>query len=52
MKHQENQYNLLNLPSRITYSDGRMINCIYSATGAKLSVTYESLRTVPKFLGI
>ena len=36
------QYNLLNLPSRITYQDGRMINYIYSATGTKLSVTYTN----------
>ena len=38
----EFQYNLLNLPSRITYQDGRMINYIYSATGTKLSVTYTN----------
>ena len=42
MKHQNLQYNLLNLPSRITYQDGRMINYIYSATGTKLSVTYTN----------
>ena len=36
------QYNLLNLPSKITYQDGRMINYIYSATGTKLSVTYTN----------
>lgn len=42
MKYQNLQYNLLNLPSRITYQDGRMINYIYSATGTKLSVTYTN----------
>ncbi len=26
------QYNLLNLPSKITYQDGRMINYVYSVT--------------------
>lgn len=36
------QYNLLNLPSKITYQDGRMINYVYSATGTKLSVTYTN----------
>ncbi len=36
------EYNLLNLPSRITYSDGRMADYVYSATGAKLSVTYTN----------
>ena len=36
------QYNLLNLPSKITYQDGRMINYIYSATGTKLSVSYTN----------
>ena len=36
------QYNLLNLPSRITYSDGRMADYVYSATGTKLSVTYTN----------
>ena len=38
----EFQYNLLNLPSKITYQDGRMINYVYSATGTKLSVTYTN----------
>ena len=42
MKYQEIQYNLLNLPSRITYSDGRMADYVYSATGTKLSVTYTN----------
>lgn len=36
------QYNLLNLPSKITYQDGRMINYVYSVTGTKLSVTYTN----------
>lgn len=40
------QYNLLNLPSKITYQDGRMINYIYSATGTKLSVTYTNGGTI------
>ena len=42
MKYQNLQYNLLNLPSRITYSDGRMADYVYSATGTKLSVTYTN----------
>jgi len=42
MKYQNLQYNLLNLPSKITYQDGRMINYVYSATGTKLSVTYTN----------
>ena len=46
MKYQNLQYNLLNLPSRITYQDGRMINYIYSATGTKLSVTYTNGGTI------
>lgn len=40
------QYNLLNLPSRITYSDGRMADYVYSATGTKLSVTYTNGGTI------
>lgn len=36
------QYNSLNLPSRITYSDGRMAEYVYSAAGAKLSTTYTN----------
>ena len=35
-------YNLLNLPSRITYSDGRMAEYVYSAAGEKLSTTYTN----------
>ena len=35
------QYNHLNLPSRITYSDGRVINYVYSASGAKLKVSHK-----------
>lgn len=45
---QEIQYNLLNLPSKITYSTNtnnpnvRMTDYTYSASGAKLSVTYTN----------
>ena len=46
MKYQNLQYNLLNLPSRITYSDGRMADYVYSATGTKLSVTYTNGGTI------
>jgi hypothetical protein len=35
------QYNHLNLPSRITYSNGRVINYVYSASGTKLKVTHK-----------
>lgn len=35
------QYNLLNLPSRITYSDGSMIEYVYSATGEKLQTKHS-----------
>ena len=35
------QYNHLNLPSRITYSNGRVINYVYSARGTKLKVTHK-----------
>ena len=31
----------LNFPSRITYSDGRVINYVYSASGAKLKVSHK-----------
>ncbi len=35
-------YNHLNLPSRITYSDGRVINYVYTANGTKLMVMHKS----------
>ena len=34
-------YNHLNLPSRITFGNGRTINYVYSAGGAKLRVTHN-----------
>ena len=33
------QYNSLNLPSKINYSDGKMMDYVYSGTGEKKSVT-------------
>ena len=39
---QEIQYNLLNLPSSINYQSGNMASYVYSASGAKLSVTYTN----------
>ena len=35
------QYNSLNLPSKINYSDGKMMDYVYSGTGEKKSVTYN-----------
>ena len=37
------QYNSLNLPSIINYSDGKYMEYVYSATGEKRSVTYNVL---------
>ena len=37
------QYNSLNLPSKINYSDGKMMDYVYSGTGEKKSVTYNVL---------
>lgn len=39
---QEIQYNLLNLPSSINYQSGNVASYVYSASGAKLSVTYTN----------
>ena len=36
------QYNLLNLPSSITYSSGKSAAYIYDATGRKLRVSYKA----------
>ena len=36
------QYNLLNLPHRITYTDGSMATYTYNSLGEKLSVTYAT----------
>lgn len=35
------QYNSLNLPSKINYSDGKTMDYVYSGTGEKKSVTYR-----------
>ena len=37
------QYNSLNLPSKINYSDGKYMEYVYSATGEKQSVTFNVL---------
>lgn len=37
------QYNSLNLPSKINYSDGKTMDYVYSGTGEKKSVTYNVL---------
>ena len=36
------KYNLLNLPSSITYQNGNMASYVYSAAGGKLSVSYHT----------
>lgn len=36
------KYNLLNLPSSITYQNGNMASYVYSAAGGKLSVSYQT----------
>ena len=35
------QYNSLNLPSKVSYSNGKYMDYVYSATGEKQSVTYN-----------
>lgn len=37
------QYNSLNLPSKVVFSDGKYMDYVYSATGEKRSVTYNVL---------
>ena len=37
------QYNSLNLPSKVIFSDGKYMDYVYSATGEKRSVTYNVL---------
>ena len=41
------QYNLLNLPSRITYSDGKSATYVYGASGKKLCVSYQGSNSSP-----
>ena len=38
------QYNLLNLPRRITYTDGSMATYLYNSLGEKLQVAYSTSR--------
>jgi YD repeat-containing protein len=37
------QYNSLNLPSKVSFSNGKYMDYVYSATGEKRSVTYNVL---------
>ena len=37
----EIKYNLMNLPAKITYSDGKSLSMTYSADGERLSVTHN-----------
>ena len=36
------EYNLLNLPSKITFGDGKTITYVYDATGVKLVASYNA----------
>ena len=36
------EYNLLNLPSKITFGDGKTITYVYDASGAKLLASYQT----------
>ena len=36
------EYNLLNLPSKITFGDGKAITYVYDATGVKLLASYKT----------
>ena len=36
------EYNLLNLPSKITFGDGKTITYVYDASGAKLLASYKT----------
>ena len=36
------EYNLLNLPSKITFGDGKAITYVYDASGAKLLASYKT----------
>ena len=39
------EYNLLNLPSKITFGDGKTITYVYDASGAKLLASYQTAPT-------
>ncbi len=41
----EIKYNLMNLPAKITYSDGKSLSMTYSADGERLSVTHNMVYT-------
>ena len=41
----EIKYNLMNLPAKITYSDGKSLSFTYSANGERLSVTHNMVYT-------
>jgi len=40
------QYNSLNLPSKVVFSNGKYMDYVYSATGEKRSVTYNVISLV------